>query len=246
MKKISTLIFLIVTLSGSSLFSQSVTLLPSVGFQTIASTIGGYSPLINSGKQNHSFYSESLRGYLNNSKGRGFFIGYSGGKTGMAVHGFDSTGYKSVSRSIDRVSRIELGYYLLSKRIYFNQILNTSADPKSGMHFQVQPMIGVGYNAYRHSGYYNNNSVSVRGHANGTHNISLLGGANITIGKNGVDWLFISVMKNYNVGRYYPAVGYVESKYGAQTYTQSIHTTNSGMSVTVGMPITMGRKRDNR
>src|SRR5258705_2861079 len=99
--------------------SQTIVLLPSAGVQTTISTIDGVAPGINSSRQYQTNLTGSLRAYIDNNKGRGFFFGITAANHGISVETFSPSSYGKIA-SLSTVPRIELRYQLLTSSTHFN------------------------------------------------------------------------------------------------------------------------------
>ncbi|MEJ7823532.1 MAG: hypothetical protein WKF85_14500 [Chitinophagaceae bacterium] len=247
----------LIILSLSSLFvveimlAQTVVLLPSAGLQTTLSTVEGSSPVLSSNRQYQTNFSGSLRAYIDNKKGHGLFIGITGANSGISVKTFDinSSGIMSSSSTNPR---IELGYQLITKPIYLNSILKNgiekdNAEFNKGLFFQLQPMVGLGYNIISNdggTGSIGGGTTSLKDIYSRGRNYSFLTGGNLYIGKNGKQWFFISGMKNWNFGNY-SAQATLSSQYNGNIYQNNIKSYGSGTSFSIGMPIRIGGKRRN-
>ena len=152
--------------------------------------------------------------------------------------------------SFSTVPRIELGYQLLTKPVYFNSILNNGIEKNNakfnkGLFFQLQPMVGLGYNFRSHGGGIGSiggGTSTIKDIYSGGRNFSLLTGGNVYIGKNGKQWFFISGMKNWNFGNP-SAQATFSSQYNGNTYQNNIKSYGSGTSFSIGVPIRIGGKR---
>lgn len=237
--------------AGEIILAQTITLLPSVGVQTTLSTVQGSSPVISTNRQYQTNFSGSIRAYLDNKKGHGLFIGLSTANNGISVKTYDSINSMGSMRSSSRNPRIELGYQLITKPVYLNSILNNgmdknNADFNGGLFFQLQPMVGFGYN-------FSNNNGGTGSIGGGTStlkdiyssgsNFSFLTGGNLYIGKNGKKYFFISVMKNWNFGTY-SAQGKFSSQYNGTLYQNNINSYGSGTTFSIGVPIPIGGKKN--
>lgn len=248
MKKISTL-FIISFFASLSTHAQ-ITLLPSAGVQTTVSKLEGSSPVISNYKQYQTSLTGSLRGFINNSKGHGVFVGVSYINYGMRLKFYENNPSQGISYSrgiqstLDSRPRIEIGYQFLTRKIYLNTILASENRMNSGLYFQVQPLIGLGYNFTRNydGGHSGGGGTQLRTFGGGA-NFSLLTGANIYFGKNEKPWFFISIMKNSNFGRYYSLTGQFNSVHNGTAYSQNVHTMGSGMNYSIGVPIRLGGKK---
>ena len=246
----------LVILSLSSLFfvqimlAQSVVLLPSAGFQTTLSTVEGSSPVLSTNRQYQTNFSGSLRAYIDNKKGHGFFIGISTANNGISIKSYDNPYSFGKMTSSSTVPRIEFGYQFLTKPIYFNSILNNEIEKNSvkfnkGLFFQLQPMVGLGYNILSNqggSGSTGGGTSTLKEINSGGGNFSFLTGGNLYIGKNGKQWFFISGMKNWNFGNP-SAQATFSSQYNGNTYQNNIKSYGSGTSFSIGVPIRIGGKR---
>ena len=247
----------LVILSLLSLFvveiihAQTITLLPSAGVQTTLSTVEGSNPVLSSNRQFQTNFSASLRAFIDNKKGHGLFIGISSANHGVSVKSFDDIFYSMGSmRAVSTSPRIELGYQLLTKPVYFNSILNNGMEKNNakfnkGLFFQLQPMVGLGYNFRSHAGGIGSiggGTSALKDIYAGGRNFSLLTGGNVYIGKNGKQWFFISVMRNWNYGNY-SAQAKFSSQYNGNTYQNNIKSYGSGTTFSIGMPIRIGGKR---
>ena len=246
----------LVILSLSSLFiveivlAQTVVLLPSAGLQTTLSTVEGSNPVLSSNRQFQTNFSASLRAYIDNNKGHGLFIGISSANHGISVKTFDNINSTEKMSSLSTVPRIELGYQLLTKPVYFNSILNNGIEKNNakfnkGLFFQLQPMVGLGYNFRSNAGGIGSiggGTSTIKDIYSGGRNFSLLTGGNVYIGKNGKQWFFISVMRNWNYGNY-SAQAKFSSQYNGNTYQNNIKSYGSGTTFSIGVPIRIGGKR---
>ncbi len=248
----------LVILSLSSLFvveimlAQTVVLLPSAGLQTTLSTVEGSSPVLSTNRQYQTNFSGSLRAYIDNKKGHGLFIGISTANHGISIKTYDNLNSIGKMTSSSTIPRIELGYQFLTKPIYFNSILNNEIEKNSvkfnkGLFFQLQPMVGLGYNIL--SNYGGNGSIgggtsTLKEINSGGGNFSFLTGGNLYIGKNRKQWFFISGMKNWNFGNH-SAQATFSSQYNGNIYQNNIKSYGSGTSFSIGMPIRIGGKRRN-
>lgn len=231
--------------------AQTITLLPSAGLQTTLSTVEGSSPVLSTNRQYQTNFSGSLRAYIDNKKGHGFFIGISTANHGISIKTYDNLNSFGKMTSSSTVPRIEFGYQLLTKPIYFNSILNNEIEKNSvkfnkGFFFQLQPMVGLGYNIL--SNYGGNGSIgggtsTLKEINSGGGNFSFLTGGNIYIGKNGRQWFFISGMKNWNFGNY-SAQATFNSQYNGNFYQNNIKSFGSGTSFSIGVPIRIGGKKN--
>jgi hypothetical protein len=148
--------------------------------------------------------------------------------------------------------RIELGYQLITKPIYLNSILKNgiekdNAEFNKGLFFQLQPMVGLGYNIISNdggAGSIGGGTTSLKDIYSGGRNYSFLTGGNLYIGKNGKQWFFISGMKNWNFGNY-SAQATLSSQYNGNIYQNNIKSYGSGTSFSIGMPIRIGGNRRN-
>jgi hypothetical protein len=238
MKKFVSTIILF-SISHVIIKAQSLVILPNAGVQTTFSTINGLSPFSSVNKQFQTNATFGLRGYLDNKKGRGLFFGIQYVNSGLKysyVNG-NETGFMSSNNSFPR---LELGYQVLSKQVYFNNILNNiNAKKNTGLFFQIQPMLGFGYNILNNSstnGSIGGGSVELKTYGGASGNYSLLTGANMYFGKNDKQWFFISIMKNWNFGNN-SDVGTIKSQYNGSTFENNIKSLGSGNAVTIGVPI---------
>jgi len=246
----------LVILSLSSLFvveimqAQTVVLLPSAGLQTTLSTVEGSSPVLSSNRQYQTNFSTSMRAYIDNKKGHGLFIGISSANHGISIKTYDNLNSFGKMSSSGSNPRIELGYQLITKPIYLNSILNNgmeknNAEFNKGLFFQLQPMVGLGYNIL--TGGYGSSSggtTSLKDFYSGGGNFSFLTGGNLYIGKNGKQWFFISGMKNCNFGNY-SVQGTLSSEYNGNIYQNNIKSFGSGTTFSIGIPIRIGGNRKN-
>ena len=232
--------------------AQTITLLPSVGVQTTLSTVEGFNPVLSTNHQFQTNFSASLRAYIDNKKGHGLFIGISAANHGVSVKSFDNINSMGSMSSSSTSPRIELGYQLLTKPVYFNSILNNGIEKNNakfnkGLFFQLQPMVGLGYNFISNKG--SNGSTgggttTLKDIYSGGRNFSLLTGGNLYIGKNEKQWFFISVMRNWNFGNY-TAQAKLSSQYNGNLYQNNIKSYGSGTTFSIGVPIRIGGKRKN-
>lgn len=238
LKKLLATIILVI-LSHVIINAQRLVLLPNAGVQTTSSTINGLSPFSSVNKQFQTNATFGLRGYLDNKKGRGLFFGIQYVNAGLKYKYEDVNGQGSMKSTVS-FPRLEFGYQLLSKPVYFNNILNNiNAKKNSGLFFQIQPMLGFGYNILNNNGGVGSSgggSVVLKTYGGSRGNYSLLSGANMYFGKNDKQWFFISVMKNWNFGNY-SYVGVVETQYNGSTFQNNIKSLGSGTAVTIGIPV---------
>ncbi len=249
MKKI-----LLLTLSGlfvvEIMLAQTVVLLPSAGLQTTVSTVEGSNPVLSTNRQYQTNFSASLRAYIDNKKGHGLFIGISTANHGISIKTYDNLNSFGKMSSSSTSPRIELGYQLLTKPIYFNSILNNKIENNSvkfnkGLFFQLQPLVGLGYNIlsnYNGNGSIGGGTSTLKEIYSGGRNFSLLTGGNLYFGKNGRQWFFISGMKNWNFGNYTSQATF-SSQYNGNFYQNNIKSYGSGTSFSIGVPIRIGGKR---
>ena len=230
--------------------AQTVILLPSAGMQTTLSTVEGSSPVLSSNRQFQTNFSGSIRAYIDNKKGHGLFIGITAANSGISVKTFDNMNSGGVMSSSGRNPRIELGYQLLTKPIYLNSILKNgikknNTEFNKGLFFQLQPMVGFGYNIIRNSGgtgSIGGGTTSLKDIYSGGKNFSFLAGGNLYIGKNGKQWFFISGMRNCNFGNYSAQAG-LSSQYNGNLYQNNIKSYGSGTTFSIGVPVRIGGKR---
>jgi len=190
--------------------AQTIILLPSAGIQTTLSTVEGSSPVLSTNRQFQTNFSGNLRAYIDNNKGHGLFIGISAANHGISVRTFDNLNSRGKMSSLSTNLRIELGYQLLTKPVYFNSILHNGIEKSNakfnkGLFFQFQPMVGLGYNFLGNGGgkgSIGGGTSTLADTYSGGRNFSLLTGGILYIGKNGKQWFFISLMKNWNFGNY--------------------------------------------
>ncbi len=238
MKKLLAIIILVI-LSHVIINAQSLVLLPNAGVQTTSSTINGLSPFSSVNKQFQTNATFGLRGYLDNKKGRGLFFGIQYVNSGLKYNYVNGNETGSMT-SNSSFPRLEFGYQLLSKPVYFNNMLNNiNAKKNSGLFFQIQPMLGFGYNIFNNNssnGSIGGGSVELKTYGGGRGNYSLLTGANMYFGKNDKQWFFISVMKNWNFGNN-SDVGIIKSQYNGNTFQNNIKSLGSGNAVTIGIPV---------
>ena len=233
------------------MLAQTITLLPSVGVQTTLSTVQGSSPVISSNRQYQTNFSGSIRAYLDSKKGHGLFIGLSTANNGISVKTFDNINSMGTMRSSGKNPRLELGYQLITKPVYLNSILSnnmqkSNADFNRGLFFQIQPMVGFGYNFSNNNGgtgSIGGGSSTLKNIYSSGSNFSFLTGGNLYIGKNGKQYFFISVMKNWNFGNY-SAQGTFTSQYNGNLYQNNINSYGSGTTFSIGVPIRIGGKRN--
>ena len=242
------LLCLLSTLFVETIRAQSIVLLPSAGVQTTISTIEGLAPGINNNRQFQTNFSASLRAYIDNKKGHGLFLGISAANHGLSVATFNIASQGTMS-SLSTAPRIELGYQFLTRPVYFNSILNNGIGKNhpefnKGLFFQFQPLAGIGYNLVSRAGGTGGSGAgnSILTDAIGGRNLSLLTGANLYIGKNGKQWFFISVMRNWNFGNY-SAMGTYYSQHNGNSYQNNVHSYGSGTSYSIGVPIRLGGKK---
>lgn len=230
--------------------AQTITLLPSAGVQTTLSTVEGSSPVLSTNRQFQTNFSAGLRAYIDNKKGHGLFIGISAANHGISVKSFDNINSTGSMSSSSTSPRIELGYQLLTKPVYFNSILNNGMEKNNakfnkGLFFQLQPMVGLGYNFISNDGgkgSIGGGSSTLKNINSGGSNFSFLTGGNLFIGKNGKQWFFISVMKNWNFGNY-SAQARFNSQYNGTTYQNNIKSYGSGTTFSIGVPVRIGGRR---
>lgn len=229
-------------------YAQTVVLLPSAGVQSTISTVEGSSPVVSTNSQYKTGVSASIRAYLDNKKAHGFFIGLSAVNHGISVKTFDGTNSISRMSSSGRSPRLELGYQLITKPIFLSSITNKQSSDNNkfnrGLFFQIQPMIGMGYNIVTNSGSgsIGGGSTNLKEIYSGSNNFSFLTGGNLYFGKNDRQWFFISVMKNWNFGNY-TGQGVLNSQYNGNFYQNNIKSFGSGTSFSIGVPIRLGGKR---
>ncbi len=230
--------------------AQTVTLLPSAGVQTTLSTVEGSNPLLSSNRQFQTNFSGSLRAYIDNKKGHGLFIGITAANQGVSVKTFDNMNSSGKMSSSCNKPRIEIGYQLLTKPIYFNSFLNNGIDKNNakfnkGLFFQLQPMVGLGYNFINNNagtGSIGSGSSSLKDISLVGNNYSFLTGGNLYIGKNEKQFFFISVMRNWNFGNY-SAQGNFTSQYNGNVYQNNIKSYGTGTTFSIGVPIRIGGKK---
>ena len=234
----------------NSVHAQTVVLLPSAGVQSTISTVEGSSPVVSTNPQTQTGFSGSVRAYLDNNKRHGFFIGLSAVNHGISVKTFDGTNSISMMSSSSRRPRLELGYQLITKPIFLSSITNAKSDADSkkfnkGLFFQLQPMIGLGYNLVGNNngtGSISGGSTNLKEIYSGGKNFSFLTGGNLYFGKNEKQLFFISIMKNWNFGNY-SAQGSLSSQYNGNFYQNNIKSHGSGTTFSIGVPIRLGGKR---
>ena len=245
--------FFLLSLSCLSIFNQidaqNVVLLPSAGVQTTISTVEGSSPAVSTNPQSQTGFSGSIRAYLDNKKGHGFFIGLSAVNHGISVKTFNGTNSISRMSSSGRSPRLELGYQLITKPIFLSSITNRESNSDDnklnrGLFFQLQPMIGMGYNIVTNNGNgsIGGSSTNLKDIYSGSNNFSFLTGGNLYFGKNDRQLFFISVMKNWNFGNY-TGQGVLNSEYNGALYQNNIKSFGSGTSFSIGVPIRLGGKK---
>lgn len=229
--------------------AQNVVLLPSAGVQTTISTVEGTSPAVSTNPQSQTGITGSIRAYLDNNRGHGIFIGLSAVNHGISVKAFDGTNSISRMSSSRRSPRLELGYQLITKPIFLSSITNKESSSENnnfnrGLFFQLQPMIGMGYNIVTNSsnGSIGGSSTNLKEIYSGSNNFSFLTGGNLYFGKNDRQLFFISVMKNWNFGNY-TGQGVLNSQYNGNFYQNNIKSFGSGTSFSIGVPIRLGGKR---
>ena len=235
---------------GEIIHAQTITLLPSAGVQITSSTVEGFNPVLSTNRQYQTNFSASLRAYIDNKKGHGLFVGISAANHGISVKSFDNINSMGSMSSSSTSPRIELGYQLLTKPVYFNSILHNGMEKNNakfnkGLFFQLQPMVGLGYNFRSNAGGIGSiggGTSTLKNIYLGGRNFSLLTGGNLYIGKNGKQWFFISVMRNWNYGNY-SAQAKFSSQYNGNTYQNNIKSYGSGTTFSIGMPIRIGGKR---
>lgn len=231
--------------------AQTITLLPSAGVQTTLSTVEGSNPVLSTNRQFQTNFSASLRAYIANKKGHGLFIGISAANNGISVETFDNINSMGKMSSLSTNPRIESGYQLLTKPVYFNSILNNGIEKNNaklnkGLFFQLQPMVGLGYNFGSNDGGkggIGGGTSTLADIYSGGRNFSFLTGGNLYVGKNGKQWFFISVMKNWNFGNY-SAQALFSSQYNGNLYQNNIKSHGSGTTFSMGVPIRIGGKRN--
>jgi hypothetical protein len=231
--------------------AQTITLLPSAGVQTTLSTVEGFSPVLSTNRQFQTNFSASLRAYIDNNKGHGLFIGISAANQGISVKTYDNINSMGKMSSLGTNPRIELGYQLLTKPVYFNLILHHGIEKNNtkfnkGLFFQLQPMLGLGYNFVSNDGGkggIGGGTSTLADIYSGGRNFSLLTGGNLYIGKNDKQWLFISVMRNWNFGNY-SAQARFSSQYNGNLYQNNIKSYGSGTTFSIGVPIRIGGKKN--
>ena len=227
--------------------AQTITLLPSAGVQTTTSTIQGFSPVISSSRQYQTNFSASLRAYIDNKKGHGFFIGVSAVNNGISVKTYDNINSVGKMSSLSTIPRIEFGYQLLTRPVYFTSILRNRIEKsvenqKKGLFFQFQPMFGLGYNLGTKDGAkggIGGGTSTLTNIYDGGKNFSLLTGGSIYFGKKDKQWFFISVMRNWNFGNY-TSTGIFNSQNNGNTYQNNIKSFGSGTAFSIGVPIRLG------
>jgi hypothetical protein len=230
--------------------AQRLVLLPSAGVQTTLSTVEGSSPVLSSNRQFQTNFTGSLRAYIDNKKGHGLFFGIAAANHGVSVKMFDNIYSMGKMSSVSTAPRIELGYQLISKPIYLNSILDNGMEKNNakfnrGLFFQLQPMLGLGYNFIGNgggTGGIGGGTSSLKGISSEGNNFSLLTGGNLYIGKNEKQWFFISIMRNWNFGNYSAVAGF-NSQYNGNSYQSNITSHGSGTSFSIGVPIRIGGRR---
>ena len=235
---------------ANSIKAQTVVLLPSVGVQSTMSTIEGSSPALNTNRQSQTEFSGSIRAYLDSKKGHGFFVGLSAVNHGISVTTFDGMGSTGRMSSSRRSPRIELGYQLITKPIFLSSMTQNHIDQengkaKKGLFFQLQPLVGFGYNIVGNNGGLGSSSggsTSLKNIYSGGRNFSFLTGGNLYIGSNKKQLFFISVMKNWNFGNY-TAQGNLSTQFNGTLYQNNIKSFGSGTSFSIGVPIRLGGRK---
>ena len=107
-------------------------------------------------------------------------------------------------------------------------------------------MVGFGYNFSSNNGgtgSIGGGSSTLKNIYSSGSNFSFLTGGNLYIGKNGKQYFFISVMKNWNFGNY-SAQGTFTSQYNGNLYQNNINSYGSGTTFSIGVPIRIGGKRN--
>jgi hypothetical protein len=134
------------------------------------------------------------------------------------------------------MKRFELGYHLLLKKIYFNNILSQSNTTNTGFYTQLQPIVAATYNSSNYSG---NSSAG-----GGTENLSVtsnptkfagvLYGLNFYFGKNNKTWFFLNVTHNINL-TYSTSQGTFSSTTNGTTLNNKVATNGSGFTFYGGL-----------
>lgn len=243
MKKNSTLFFLILLFSIQS-FAQSITLLPSYGRQTVFSDVLGSSPVLKSSRQSISSSYSDIKVFLNNKKGRGFYIGLATNNYGFSIKGYPAVNSESTISTLRKRNSFEFGYRLSFKPIYLDKIVQTSKDKSgSGFFFQLEPMVGFGVNPIGHENLHNgaigSGNMSISNLYESGGNYSFHTGGNIYFGNHKHQLFFISVMKNWNfAGNTTTAI--LNTQYNGSSYQQRVVSKGNGISFSVGLPIIIG------
>jgi hypothetical protein len=191
-----------------------------------------------------------MRAYIDNKKGHSLFLGISAANHGISVKTYDNLHSYGRMSSISTVPRIELGYQLLSKPVYFNSILHNGIDKgnakyNKGLFLQFQPMAGLGYNFTSNNsggGSIGGGSVKLTDFASEGGSISLLTGGNLYFGKNGRQFFFISFMKNWNFPGYTDGA-ILTTQYNGNLYQSNVRSNGSGSAFSIGIPIQLGGKK---
>ncbi len=241
---------LFVCVMVNSLGAQNVVLLPSAGVQSTISTIEGSSPALSTSRQSQSGFSGGIRAYLDSKKGHSFFIGLSAVNHGISVTTFDGMGSTSKMSSSNRSPRLEFGYQVITKPLYpasatQEEVRQDNGTFRKGLFFQLQPMVGFGYNFAGNNGGLGRSSgglTSLKDIYTGGRNFSLLTGANLYFGRSEKQLFFISFMKNWNFGNY-TAQGNLSTQINGTNYQNTVKSFGTGTSFSIGVPIRIGRRR---
>lgn len=227
--------------------AQSFTILPSLGSQTIKTNVSSNN-FVGSDQLKGSNATSSIMVYRNNTKGHGLIFSISSVSSGLSFN-YIQNGASSFMRSSTGVTRLDIGYQLMSKKIYFNNIVESQhADKKGkGLFMQFQGYTTLGYNIG------NKSSNGLIGASNGNlkidyigySNFSLVTGVNMFFGKNDKKWFFININKNFNFGSN-SAGGVFTTNANGITSNYYLQSRGSGTSFSIGVPISLNFRKKSK
>jgi hypothetical protein len=222
--------------------SQRLIVHPQAGINTFSTEVRGNTASVGYQRYTNASPTVGARLYYTSRKGHGPYVGINLSDAGFVS--YDGIGERTTQISI---LRYEAGYHWLTKPFYFKRIWDNglSAEEfkslgKKGLSVQLQPNAGLFVANNRSVGITNNNFGNILykdvSHAG---NIGLNGGLNFLFSNNDKPLFTLSIQYFKGFGQLYS--GSIIS--GNNTVSHS--SKGSGFQFTLGIPITVFRKKKN-
>ncbi len=243
--KTATTFFLLIICQIATSQTKSVIITANSGLHSTITKIYGSNPTIAGYTQFAKTPIISTRIYKTGKKSNGLYIGLSTSGDALKVKNITPNVFGSFNQGLMQsggsLTRFELGYHMLLKKIYFNKLLSESNKQNGGFFTQIQPFTGASFSIKDHSGTGQIGSYVL----NGDYNVltvketpkriaGVVYGLNFYFGKNTRTWFFINVLHNINL-TYNSSNGIYTSSTNGVVTKNKVETTGSGFSFSGGL-----------